>query len=136
MTREFTPTEFIAITFVLYLFVVWVIRSKLSKLHNLENVTKCMRLPKKIQLFLFLPIPFKNVYRFFPVHTVVLTSLFHLGCLSILTIGVAQQFLSITLPDWYSTVIGTSGVLMLSFLVEILWLSSDENSQQPPKGLK
>ena len=119
-----------------YLFFVGAIRSGLNKLQNPEVITKCMRLPKSLKYLLFLPLPFRREDEVFPIYAVVLTALVHAGSIIlILEIlfwdVIATHFM---LPDWMNGIGGRAAtIVLLSWILEMFLLGSDESSQKPPK---
>ena len=130
--------DFVGLTIVfllIYLFFVGSIRVALANLHNRETLTKCVRLPKKIKCFLFLSLRFSSEEEIFPIHTIMLTSLIHLGCIFTAALEVAaRQF---TLPEWANSVGRWAlTVAFFAWVIEMLTLGADESSQKPPRPPK
>ena len=125
-----------------YIFTVWTIRSSIAELPNFPNlpkVTKCIPLPKITQRILFLPVPFSKEVYVFPVHTVVLTSLIHVGAIILVTMLIITSVTQLTQPqpDWTGSVFGGAVATWgLAWFIELYLLGLDKESQKPPKPPK
>ena len=121
--------------FLAYLFSIGSIRFGLAELQNRETIAKCVRLSKQIKYFLFLPLPFPSEHEVFPIHTIALTSLVHIGWIVVLTLHIfSRHFAPLA---WANNLwkLALTAVLF-AWVIEMLMLGSDKSSQKPPKPPK
>ena len=118
-----------------YLLLLTPIRVKLFQVQNREIISRCIRLPKILKYFLFLPLPFVREDEVFPIHTVVFTSLIHIGFIAEIVATFIIYYTAYTVAYWFDNAARAAFIIgAFAWGVELLILGGDVSVHRSPKN--